>query len=175
MIPRLWFALACAAAVLLLAAGPSDRAALAQAAAQNPTGAGAPIRADHQVEDLRRLLDLARERGQDIVVRLEPASAGAESAAGPRLETSLFAWWHAAAGSFLTGLDRGIQGVLTLPQLADNLARAWRGLRNAASAADRRGPAAHGPVADQLCRATRHGEPRRARGRRGSRHLCDRG
>jgi hypothetical protein len=40
---------------------------------QNPTDAAAPIRADHQVEDLRRLLDLARGRGQDIVLRLEPA------------------------------------------------------------------------------------------------------
>jgi moderate conductance mechanosensitive channel len=82
------------------------------------------------------LLDLARERGQNIVIRLEPASGGTESAAGARLETSLFAWWRAASGSFLAGLDHGIQGVLTLPQLADGLARAWHELRNAASTTD---------------------------------------
>jgi hypothetical protein len=70
------------------------------------------------------------------VVRLEPAAGGAGSAGGARLETSLFAWWHAASSSFLTGLDRGIQGVLTLPQLADGLTRAWRGRRNTASTMD---------------------------------------
>ena len=63
MIQRLRFALACAVAALLLAALPSGRAALAQGAAQSPSDATASIRADHQVDDLRRLLDLARERG----------------------------------------------------------------------------------------------------------------
>ena len=136
MIHRLRFALACAAAAVLLAALPSGRAALAQGAAQSPIDATASIRADHQVDDLRRVLDLARERGQNIVVRLEPAPAGAASTSSAKLETSVFAWWRAASSSFLSGLDRGIQGVLTLPQLADGLARSWQALRNAASTPD---------------------------------------
>lgn len=134
MIFRLRYALACAVAALLLAVPPSDRTALAQGAVQRPGDAAVSIRADHQVEDLRRLLDLARERGQDIVIRLEPATAGAGSGGGAELGTSFFAWWHAARGGFRTGLDRGIQGVFALPQLADGLARAWHGLSNPSGA-----------------------------------------
>jgi moderate conductance mechanosensitive channel len=133
MIARLRHAMACAIAALMLAALPSGRAPLAQSAAPNPGDATAAIRANHQVEDLSRLLDLAREHGQNVVVRLEPASVGAATAGGAQLETSLFAWWRAASSSFLTGLGHGIEGVLTLPQLPDSLARAWRALRNAPS------------------------------------------
>jgi hypothetical protein len=85
MIHWLWFVLPCTVVALLLAALPNGRVALAQGAAQSPSDAVALIRAEHQVEDLRRLLDLAHERGQNIVVRLEPAPAGAVSGGRARL------------------------------------------------------------------------------------------
>jgi moderate conductance mechanosensitive channel len=134
MIALLRCAFVCVIAALL-ALSLSKRVALAQGAVQSPSNT-APIRADHQTDDLRQLLDLARERGQDIVVRLEPAPAGVVTAGGTQVETSLFAWWRAATDSFVTGLDHGIRGVLTLPRLPDQLARAWGGLRNAASTPD---------------------------------------
>jgi len=118
--------LACAISALLLTALASGPPAAAQAVVQSPSDATASIRPDHQVEDLSRLLDLARERGQTIAVRLEPAPAAATTAGGRQLEASVFAWWQAASASFLGGLDRGIQGVFALPQLPDKLVQAWR-------------------------------------------------
>ena len=119
-------ALTCMITMLLLAILSSGPSALAQAVAQSPSDATASIRPDHQAEDLERLLDIARDRGQTIVVRLEPASAATATAGTGQLEASVFAWWRAASGSFLGGLDRGIQGVFALPQLPDKLVQAWR-------------------------------------------------
>ncbi len=68
-------AVAVLALALLLSSG--ERAVFAQAA-----GDAATIRAGHAAEDLGRLLDLARERGHDIVVRVEAPSSAAAAPAG---------------------------------------------------------------------------------------------
>jgi len=102
-------------------------------ASAQAAGAPATVRADHPAEDLGRLLDGAR--GQDIVVRIEPAARAPETR-GERLETSVVTWWQGAADDFTAGLDKGVRGVLALPGLVDDTTRAWQARRNADSAAD---------------------------------------
>src|SRR5215471_17107473 len=88
MIAPFRHALACSFAALLLAVSSSGPSVLAQAVAQSPSDATASIRPDHQVEDLGRLLDLARERGQSIVFRLEPAAATTAGGGQPEARSS---------------------------------------------------------------------------------------
>src|ERR1700722_19334801 len=105
--------LALSLAVLVLGlAGSAARAADATASTA--------IRADHQAEDLGRLLDLARERGEEIVVRIEPpatpggAPRATEAAVSPSrahtLESSAVDALNAVGDTLLTGLDQGIAG-----------------------------------------------------------------
>jgi small-conductance mechanosensitive channel len=132
--------LALSLAVLVLGlAGSAARAA----DATTPTA----IRADHQAEDLGRLLDLARERGEEIVVRIEPpatpggAPHATEAAAPPSrahtLESSALDALNALGDTLLTGLDQGVAGLGRLPWLAGALAERWQTDRsNAGSSAD---------------------------------------
>src|SRR5271170_8218229 len=82
--------------------------------------APAAIRADHQAEDLGRLLDLARQRGEEIVVRIEPpATAGGAPRAtatvvvpsrARTLESSALDALSGLGETLVTGLDQGITG-----------------------------------------------------------------
>jgi small-conductance mechanosensitive channel len=107
-------------------------------AARAQSAGGAPaVRADHQAEDLGRLLDLARERGQEVVIRLEPsAGAAAKAPRAARLEASLLGGWDAAVDVFIAGVDKGIEGMRVLPALPDQFAHAWSARRNGASDLD---------------------------------------
>jgi small-conductance mechanosensitive channel len=109
----------------------------------------AVVRPDHQAEDVNRLLDTARERGQSVVIRLEPAggavkpagkSAPASAQAGAdrraALEASLLDDWHAAVVTFGLGLEKGVEGVGALSTAADGFARRWHAARNATSSLD---------------------------------------
>src|SRR5580692_3310058 len=131
------FALPLAVFVVILA-GSAARAADAAA----PTA----IRADHQAEDLGRLLDLAREPGQEIVVRIEPpatpggaplaTAATVRSSRAGTLESSALDVVSGFGDSLMAGLDQGIAGLARLPWLAGALAEKWQNDRlNAASSA----------------------------------------
>jgi small-conductance mechanosensitive channel len=122
--------------------------ALAASAARAADPAAAPtIRADHQAEDLGHLLDVARERGEAVVVRIEPpaspgeapqATAATVRAARARsLESSALDVVGGLGDALLAGLDQGIAGLPRLPWLAGALAEKWRTDRvNATSSAD---------------------------------------
>jgi small-conductance mechanosensitive channel len=88
------------------------------------------IRADHQAEDLGRLLDVARERGQEIVVRIEPSGsvkvAGKPPSRARTLEESALGAWDHIVDTLVAGLDHGIAGVARLPGVLDALAVKWR-------------------------------------------------
>jgi small-conductance mechanosensitive channel len=127
---------------LMLAMVLVGSAALADDAAA-PTA----IRADHQAEDIGRLLDLARDRGQEIVVRVEPpvtpgGASHATAATGPpsrarSLESSALDVLSALGNTLMTGLGEGVAGLTRLPWIADELAEKWqRDRSNAASSAD---------------------------------------
>src|SRR5690349_366340 len=65
-------------AVLALGVGLGGMPAHAQSDPKAPI-----VRPDHQAEDVNRLLDAARARGQSVVIRLEPSDADAAPAAKP--------------------------------------------------------------------------------------------
>jgi small-conductance mechanosensitive channel len=104
------------------------------------------IRADHQAEDLGHLLDLARDRGQEIVIRVEPTAtpggashpAASEPPSRARsLESSALDVLSALGDTLITGLDQGVAGLGRLPWLAGALVDRWQSDRlNAASSAD---------------------------------------
>jgi small-conductance mechanosensitive channel len=116
------------------------------ACAADVDGTAAAIRPDHQAQDLGKLLDLARERGQEVVVRIQPAAAGAAAASAaapsqptpsePRAGASLLGSVRDLADGFSAGLDAGAQGILALPRFTHTFAQSWQGMRNAASSLD---------------------------------------
>src|SRR5581483_6505793 len=113
----------------------------AHTALADANGAAVAIRPDHQAEDLSRLLDQARQRGQAIVVRIEPAAGtpadhGSTLTRDGRSGAAALDWWRSAADAVWAGLSMGVQGIPALPGLADAFARSWRGLRNAASSGE---------------------------------------
>jgi small-conductance mechanosensitive channel len=122
-------AVAAILAALAALTGPlSASSAHAQAAGTAPA-----VRPDHQAEDLGRLIDLARERGEEIVIRVEPAAHGAGPPTAATFEASLFRGWKAVGGMFMAGLAKGIEGIGLLPQFASDFTRAWRDMHNASS------------------------------------------
>ena len=116
------------------------------AAGADDAAAPTAIRADHQAEDLGHLLDLARDRGQEIVVRVEPpatpggaqhAAASAPPSRARSLESSALDVLSALGDTLMTGLDQGVAGLGRLPWLVGALAEKWQNDRsNAASSAD---------------------------------------
>jgi len=102
---------------------------LSAARAADPAS-GPVIRADHQAEDLGRLLDLARERGQEIVVRIEPSGgvqvAGKPPSRAQTLEDSALGLWDYLVDTLVAGLDRGVAGLPRLPGEFDALVARWR-------------------------------------------------
>ena len=109
----------------------------------------AVVRPDHQAEDVNRLLDAARARGQSVVIRLEPAAGDPKPVGKPapapphagaarraEFESSLLGGWHDAIETFGLGLQRGVEGIDALPAVADEVAQRWRAARNATSSLD---------------------------------------
>ena len=133
-IPRPSRLLLAALTVLLIAGGSMPFARAADTTAP-------VIRPDHQAEDLGRLLDVARERGEEIVVHIEPS--GAATVNGPKpsrartLEASALGVWDRLIDSLMAGLERGVTGIMRLPGLGGALDQKWQQDRvNATSGTD---------------------------------------